>query len=130
MIEEADSPMDTIKHLYLHIPFCQRRCSYCDFNTYANMDDRMQAYVEALCSELATRQHGLRPLGAAPQRTLTALDPPLTRDSLRPTIFLGGGTPTMLPIALMEQVLAAADRVVPLDRAEVTVEANPGTVLG
>src|SRR5206468_132765 len=42
-----------IRHLYLHIPFCHRRCAYCDFNTYANMDDRMAAYVDALCAELA-----------------------------------------------------------------------------
>jgi hypothetical protein len=55
-----------IRHLYAHIPFCHRRCAYCDFNTYANMDDRMEAYVDALCVELgmvgqadtATGRHG------------------------------------------------------------------------
>jgi oxygen-independent coproporphyrinogen-3 oxidase len=58
------------------------------------------------------------------------LSPRLARSDLLPTIFLGGGTPTMLPPDLMERVLRAADRIVPLERAEVTVEANPGTVLG
>ncbi|KPV51701.1 coproporphyrinogen III oxidase, partial [Kouleothrix aurantiaca] len=53
-----------------------------------------------------------------------------TRADLRPTIFLGGGTPSMLPLPLMERVLAAADAIIPLAGAEVTVEANPGTVLG
>src|SRR6059058_1168127 len=83
------------KHLYIHIPFCHRRCAYCDFNTYANMYDRMAAYVDALCREM--RDRGLA-IGNTP-----SLQPPasslqsLTRASLRPTVFLGGGTPSMLP---------------------------------
>ena len=115
-----------MKHLYIHIPFCQRRCSYCDFNTYANMEDRIDAYVAALCSELRAyaaqypATHGAEPL---------APPVPLTRASLRPTIFLGGGTPTMLSLSQMERVLAAAAEIVPLDQAEVTTEANPGTVI-
>ena len=126
-----------IKHLYIHIPFCHRRCAYCDFNTYANMEDRMEAYVDALCGELMmlkqdarrkTKDESLstRILPTADCRLPTGL----TRSALRPTIFLGGGTPSMLPLDLMERVLVAADAVVSLDAAEVTVEANPGTVLG
>lgn len=108
-----------MRHLYLHIPFCHRRCSYCDFNTYANMDDRIEAYVAALCAELGM-------LAAQPP------PPPVSPEAaaLRPTIFLGGGTPTMLSLAQMERVLAAAAELVPLAGAEVTSEANPGTVLG
>jgi len=114
-----------VRHLYIHIPFCHRRCAYCDFNTYANMEDRMEAYVAALCAELRSFAH----LNCAvPPAVPMAAD--LTRAMLRPTIFLGGGTPSMLPEALMEQTLAAADTVVPLRNAEVTVECNPGTVLG
>lgn len=121
-----------MKHLYIHIPFCHRRCSYCDFNTYANMDDRIEAYVDALCAELALRGAELPapprvPGGPAP---LADLAPTITRAGLRPTIFFGGGTPTMLSLAQFERVLRAADAIVPLAQAEVTVEANPGTVLG
>ncbi|HEU5099530.1 MAG TPA: radical SAM family heme chaperone HemW [Roseiflexaceae bacterium] len=118
-----------VKHLYIHIPFCHRRCAYCDFNTYANMDDRMAAYVDALCIEL--RDWSLQ-IGNSSSNPQTSISNPqsLTRAGLRPTVFLGGGTPSMLPLPLMERVLAAANEIIPLVSAEVTVEANPGTVLG
>lgn len=120
-----------MKHLYIHIPFCHRRCSYCDFNTYANMDDRIEAYVEALCGELGVRGQGRQGDKETVLHPQSSLSPsPLLRSSLRPTIFLGGGTPTMLSLEQMEKVLRAASTIVPLDGAEVTVEANPGTVLG
>ncbi len=125
------APQSPIKHLYLHIPFCHRRCSYCDFNTYANMEDRMEAYVDALCKEIRdwTLEIGEWPTTTTSQ-SLTSSPQSLTRAGLRPTIFLGGGTPSMLPLPLIERVLRAASAVVPTDAAEVTVEANPGTVLG
>jgi oxygen-independent coproporphyrinogen III oxidase len=109
-----------MKHLYLHIPFCHRRCSYCDFNTYANMEHRIAAYVDALCAELAMLAE--RHVPAAPLSPEAA--------ALQPSIFLGGGTPTMLSLDQMERVLAAADAIVPLAGAEISSEANPGTVLG
>ncbi len=109
-----------MKHLYIHIPFCQRRCAYCDFNTYANMDDRIEAYVVALCAELGLLAETVSP---APPASAEAA-------SLRPTIFIGGGTPTMLSLGQMERVLLAASAIVPLEGAEVSSEANPGTVLG
>lgn len=119
-----------IAHLYIHIPFCHRRCSYCDFNTYANMDDRMAAYVEALCAELAAWDWRREAHARAPDPRPAAPGSGLMRAGLRPTIFLGGGTPSMLPLPLMERTLAAANELIPLETAEVTVEANPGTVLG
>jgi oxygen-independent coproporphyrinogen-3 oxidase len=115
-----------MKHLYIHIPFCHRRCSYCDFNTYANMEHRIAAYVDALCAELAmlAEQHS-----AELSRSSA---PPLSAEAaaLTPTIFFGGGTPTMLSLAQFERVLTAASALVPLHSAEISVEANPGTVLG
>ncbi len=84
----------------------------------------MDAYVTALCAEL--RAYAPLSRAVAPPLPMTA---DLTRAMLRPTIFLGGGTPSMLPDALMARILSAADAIVPLDSAEVTVECNPGTVL-
>lgn len=108
-----------MRHLYLHIPFCHRRCSYCDFNTYANMEHRIEAYVDALCQELVMLRDQLPPLPASPEAA-----------ALRPSIFFGGGTPSMLSPAQIERILQAAAKIVPLTGAEISLEANPGTVLG
>jgi oxygen-independent coproporphyrinogen-3 oxidase len=116
-------------HLYLHIPFCQRRCAYCDFNTYANMEDRIEAYVQALCAEigmLADLLHSRPAASIAPAQVGSVLH----SRALQPTIFFGGGTPSMLTPNQFERVLHAASALVPLDQAEVTIEANPGSVLG
>jgi len=119
------------RHLYLHIPFCQRRCSYCNFNTYANLDDRIEAYVDALSEDMkraagdAADWRRLPGLGSVPSGEQAGLQ----RQHLRPTVFLGGGTPSMLNLRQMEQVLDAASRQVPLEQAEITIEANPGTVI-
>jgi oxygen-independent coproporphyrinogen III oxidase len=95
--------------LYIHIPFCSRRCGYCDFNTYAGLEALYEPYVEALSREIlqAGEAAGRPPAG---------------------TIFIGGGTPTVLPTTLLAQVLDAcrvAFEVSP--NAEITCEANPGT---
>jgi oxygen-independent coproporphyrinogen-3 oxidase len=95
--------------LYIHIPFCERKCPYCDFNSYAGLDALHVPYIEALTSEMAwLAQRG---------------------DWQANTVFVGGGTPTVLPLSLLAQVLDAARAGfrIPSD-AEVTVEANPGTV--
>ncbi len=121
-------------HLYLHFPFCQRRCSYCDFNTFANLEHRIEAYVDALCGDLRrarTDPSDFRRLAAGtcnPQVDRRE-SVGLTRTDLRPSVFLGGGTPTMLDLGQMERVLQAAGEHVPLDQAEITTEANPGTVI-
>lgn len=94
--------------LYVHIPFCQSRCFYCDFNTYVAPPSLMESYTEALVQELAW-------LGKEAQQPLQ-------------TVFFGGGTPTRLPIPLLKKVLAAVRAYFPLaPDVEWTVEANPGS---
>lgn len=96
--------------LYLHIPFCASRCHYCDFNTYAGLDVFFAPYTAALSQEI-------RMAGAARARPVV------------PTIFIGGGTPTILPPAFLAQLLAACREAFDIaPDAEVTSEANPGTV--
>jgi coproporphyrinogen III oxidase-like Fe-S oxidoreductase len=95
--------------LYIHIPFCARRCRYCDFNTYAGLEALWESYVAALSREI-------RSAGEAAGR------PPVG------TIFIGGGTPTVLPPALLAQVLEACTAAFDVSpSAEITCEANPGT---
>lgn len=96
--------------LYLHIPFCERKCPYCDFNTYAGLDALFEDYVEALCRELddwAPRLEG----------------------ALVDTIFIGGGTPTVLSVGQLERILSTVRRAFVLaPGCEISCEANPGTV--
>lgn len=95
--------------LYLHIPFCAARCHYCDFNTYAGLDSYHEPYVAALADEI-TRA------GAERNR------PPVS------SVFVGGGTPTVLPRRLLAQLLGACREAFDItEDAEITSEANPGT---
>ena len=97
--------------LYFHIPFCAHRCAYCDFNTYAGQEDALPAYVEALCEEV--KFVGMK----APERI------PLH------TVFFGGGTPSLLSPAQFEAILKVIQGRFDLsEAAEITIEANPGTV--
>ena len=109
--------------VYVHVPFCLRRCHYCDFNTYADRDELIPRYVSALRADIT------RVLGAGP----TALAPP---DAGAPaqwpaitSIFVGGGTPTLLPAADLAAVISDLRAGLPVaGDAEITVEANPETV--
>ena len=96
--------------LYLHIPFCEERCSYCDFLTFPHVPSFHQPYVDALCREIALQKER----GLFDGRVVD-------------TIFLGGGTPSLLAPSQLRQVLGALAEL-PLDIKEWTVEANPGTL--
>ena len=92
--------------IYLHVPFCLRRCAYCDFNTYAGLGHLIPQYVDALCAEIAR----------AP-------------DVRAHTLYFGGGTPSLLSPEQIERLVRAVRRRFGLpDGAEITLEANPGTV--
>ncbi len=103
--------------LYLHIPFCKHRCAYCDFNTYAGQEDSIPAYVDALCKEI--------------EFVGTNLPSPKRRGAggeVAHTIFFGGGTPSLLSPQQFEKILRAIRDQFELSDAEITIEANPGTV--
>lgn len=99
--------------LYIHIPYCVQKCGYCDFNSYAGSNPHDQVgYVEALVREMA----------------LWSARPELSGATV-PTVFLGGGTPTLLDGNLLARVIRTArERFHVTPEAEVTLEANPGTV--
>ena len=93
----------SVRHLYVHLPFCSSRCGYCDFVTVVGRRGQHAAYVDALLAELALERGVLAP----------RLE----------SVFLGGGTPTFTEPAELERLLQALPPAV-----EVTVEANPETV--
>jgi oxygen-independent coproporphyrinogen-3 oxidase len=96
--------------LYVHIPFCTAKCGYCDFNSYAGQESLIPAYAQALLHE-AEMWSAVRQGGRAE------------------TLFFGGGTPSLMPLAELERVLEGLRRHIGLTPdAEVTLEANPGTV--
>src|SRR5512138_1739291 len=104
------SQADTLS-LYLHIPFCVRKCHYCDFNSVAVAPFSLEEYTDLLIREMAQRSAMLAvPAGAT-------------------TLYLGGGTPSLLEPELAARLIEAAERHFHLTSdAEVTLEANPGTV--
>src|SRR5688572_23038748 len=98
--------------IYIHIPFCKSRCSYCDFATDVyRSEGTVEKYVSALCREI---KNGGRYDVRAP-----AID----------TIYFGGGTPSLLTPKQVERILeAVSDTFTIIDNSEVTMEMNPATV--
>lgn len=94
------------KNLYVHIPFCLRRCHYCDFASSEYTTEMADEYLDALGIEFTRRAYGMSPT----------------------TIYVGGGTPTCLPLNQLEQFLDMLDLLDQTELKEFTVEANPGTL--
>lgn len=89
--------------LYIHIPFCERKCSYCAFYSVSGSRSQRESFCRALKKEMEALPSDFNP----------------------ETVFLGGGTPTVLDESLLKDLLDALTRFKPL---EFSVEANPGTV--
>ncbi len=98
--------------LYIHIPFCFHKCPYCDFNAYAVSAIPEKEYVSGLLAELDYRA-----------------EQPEWRARVVQTIYFGGGTPSLFQPASIRKIISAICKTFPLDeRAEISLEANPGTV--
>jgi oxygen-independent coproporphyrinogen-3 oxidase len=107
----SESSLPTKIALYIHIPFCQTKCPYCDFNTYAGIEPLMPNYIKALTTEIL---HWGALLGKPEIRT----------------IFFGGGTPSYVPVQSIETILRAAQTAFHVSSdAEITMEANPGDLM-
>lgn len=96
--------------LYVHIPFCVKKCNYCDFLSAPADDSVQKRYVEALCKEIRSYKEAVKEYELA-------------------TIYLGGGTPSVLEISRTEDILRTVRETFCIDNnAEITTEVNPGTV--
>ncbi|EED31913.1 putative oxygen-independent coproporphyrinogen III oxidase [gamma proteobacterium NOR5-3] len=94
--------------LYIHIPWCERKCPYCDFNSHETRDIPESAYTDALIEDLLQE----------------------TRDRRREiqTVFIGGGTPSLFSVEAITRLMDAVRSAGLAEDAEVTMEANPGSV--
>ncbi|HSU56396.1 MAG TPA: radical SAM family heme chaperone HemW [Candidatus Dormibacteraeota bacterium] len=97
---------EPVTSLYVHVPFCAQKCSYCAFYSEASSGELVNRYVDALVRELEIVAADLKPK----------------------TIFFGGGTPSLLNLRQWQKVLSAMQRLDLLGAAEWTIECNPATV--
>ncbi len=97
--------------MYVHIPFCMRKCRYCDFLSFECHDDRaLSQYADALCREISSRYEEW------PYRVVD-------------TVYIGGGTPSILPPEDMKRVMdCIRDNFTIDENSEITIEANPATL--
>ena len=96
--------------IYIHIPFCQRRCHYCDFNTYTGMKFLLPDYINAIIQEI--RYYSTR-----------------YADHKVHTIYFGGGTPSLVPVKHFDRILSSINRFFNIENeCEISIEANPGTL--
>ncbi len=91
--------------LYLHIPFCDSKCSYCSFNSFTNMEDYYQEYMNALYTSLKEELKNI--------------------DTIE-TLFIGGGTPSTIPPKLYEPIFNEIFKYI-IEDIEITIEANPNS---
>jgi len=98
--------LEPVTSLYVHVPFCAQKCSYCAFYSEASNGELVNRYVQSLIREFELVAHDLRPR----------------------TIFFGGGTPSLLTLRQWEQILKTMQRLRLTNAEEWTVECNPATV--
>lgn len=96
--------------LYIHIPFCVKKCDYCDFLSFACSDDIKERYVEALINEISSESSKYS-------------------DRVVTTIFIGGGTPSSLSLGFINRIMESINEFYNVaEGAEITIECNPGTI--
>lgn len=105
--------MEKEMEIYIHVPFCVRKCAYCDFLSGPGDEMTIERYVEALIQEISQ---------CNPKKTKS------TSETVT-TVFLGGGTPSILSPTQIERIMGALHEAFEIEQdAEITIEANPGTV--
>ena len=97
--------------IYIHIPFCVKKCDYCDFISYSNCFDMQEKYVEKLLEEIEENKD-------------------LLKNNFISTIYIGGGTPSAIKSELIKKILDKIYDVSRIDKekVEITIEVNPGTI--
>ena len=94
--------------IYIHIPFCIKKCDYCDFISYCNKNNLIEAYIEKLKEEITSNLNN--------------------NDYIIKTIYIGGGTPSSIYQKYIVEILNIIKEKYNLENTEITIEVNPGTV--
>ena len=96
--------------IYIHIPFCIKKCDYCDFISYSNCFEMQEKYVEKLLEEIEENRQ-------------------LLKNNFISTIYIGGGTPSAIKPELIKRILDKIYEIIVIvnEKIEITIEVNPGT---
>lgn len=104
-----NTSVDKLFGIYVHIPFCVKKCSYCDFNSFAAGEDIYSVYTDAVCAEIEA-------------------DTIIPDDYMVDTVFFGGGTPSVVPPFLINKILCKLkEKYTFVEKPEISLEMNPGT---
>ena len=115
---KAIEPTSVPLALYVHIPWCERKCPYCDFNSHEQFDPALEGdYVAALLEDLRQQLSS----GGSNSDSTRLLKRDLT------SVFIGGGTPSLFSGGAIGELLEGIDQLMSLGNAEVTLESNPGS---
>ncbi len=105
-----DFTMNKAHNLYIHVPFCMSKCNYCAFYSFACKSPDWTEYANKICNELRFWSQKLGKINV-------------------PTIFFGGGTPSLMPVSIFEQIMNSINQNFKVDEnCEITLESNPGTI--
>lgn len=102
--------MNFAHNLYIHVPFCMSKCNYCAFFSHACANPDWEKYATDICGELRFWSEKIGRVNI-------------------PTVFLGGGTPSLMPVAIFEKIMRCIYDCFDVDKGcEITIESNPGTI--
>src|SRR5690242_5946424 len=106
--------------IYIQVPFCQTKCTYCNFHTGVVSSGRFAPYIDAVCGEIVTHRTLYAGSGVTLPETFTT--------ALVDTVYIGGGTPSLLDPLLLQKLLDTIRAYFVTDLTEVTLEADPETI--
>jgi oxygen-independent coproporphyrinogen-3 oxidase len=117
--------------IYVQVPFCQTKCTYCNFHTGVVSASRFAPYAEAVCGEIRERRELLKAAGVGLRQGIAgfqASQDSLPLEDLVDTVYIGGGTPSLLDPSHLQNIMDAIRGVFTADLSEVTLEADPETI--
>lgn len=116
--------------IYIQVPFCQTKCTYCNFHTGVVSSDRFAPYIEAVCYEIRNHRELLRAAGVHGTKGFDgdALQQKWVAHDCVDTVYIGGGTPSLLPPELLTSMMDALRETFSCAFVEVTLEADPETI--